>query len=257
MAEYVYGIVDSDHPERRLVRSPCKEDLVWNVACGDKLGIFVGNVPFPVGEIRPEYLYHHQAVLAELMTTFAVLPVRYGTVVEKIALLQQSIRGRQEQLQANLRQVAGRVEMRVKVLRKTISEPETADPDGGGGEARAGGSPGAARAGADETKIGTRYLLARLQAEQRAQKRRAAAEALARPVHAAFCRRAAASKVRFALTERLLLDAVYLVAREDEPAFQALIVEQRRQNEAMIIAGSGPWPPYHFVASGEEERHWL
>jgi len=49
-------------------------------------------------------------------------------------------------------------------------------------------------------------------------------------------------------SDRLLFNRAYLVARDDQPAFDAQIAEIREQyGEALHVQYNGPWAPYNFV----------
>ena len=55
------------------------------------------------------------------------------------------------------------------------------------------------------------------------------------------------------LTPRLVLSAAYLVDDEQVEAFGAAVEGLQEEHADLVIACTGPWPPYSFAGGRDEE----
>jgi Gas vesicle synthesis protein GvpL/GvpF len=177
----------------------------------------------PEGEMRATEgdLWAHEAVVEALMEDGAVLPARFGTVVESVERLRDELVSRQQEFVSALNRVRGRVELGVRAV-----WPEgTTD-----------GTPAAS---------GRDYL------ERKLREQRAAAEATS-SVHEPLARLAVESTVRVQQSPCLTVIGSYLVDRGTVAGFRREAEQLARTLDGVELACTGPWPPYSFT--GEEER---
>ena len=50
-------------------------------------------------------------------------------------------------------------------------------------------------------------------------------------------------------TERMLLNAAFLVPQDEVAAFLSAVEKLRGEHGQLAFLCSGPWPPYHFVSA--------
>jgi Gas vesicle synthesis protein GvpL/GvpF len=215
-AVYLYAITDSG----RAAQVP--EGLHFLPV--DGIGGVYGSAP--EGELRATEanLWEHEAVVEALMHDGAVLPARFGTVLESIDRLRDELVGRQEEFARALDRVRGRVELGVRAV-----WPERA----------AVGAP------ADSGRV----YLARKLGEQRA-----AADATS-SVHEPLARLAVASALRVEHSPCLTVIASYLVDRGEVASFRSEADRLARTLDGVTLACTGPWPPYSFTDEEERSEH--
>jgi Gas vesicle synthesis protein GvpL/GvpF len=190
----------------------------------DGIGGVYGSAP--EGELRATEanLWEHEAVVEALMHDGAVLPARFGTVLESIDRLRDELVGRQEEFRRALDRVRGRVELGVRAV-----WPERAEV----------GTP------ADSGRV----YLARKLGEQRA-----AADATS-SVHDPLARLAVASTLRVEQSPCLTVIASYLVDRDEVASFRREADRLARTLDGVTLACTGPWPPYSFTGEEEPSEH--
>ena len=169
-------------------------------------------------------LWAHEAVVEALMEDGAVLPARFGTVLESVDRLRDELVGRQQEFARGLDRVRGRVELGVRAVWPDRS---------------------AATAPADSGRV---YL------ERKVAEQRAAEEAVA-SVHEPLTRLAVDATVRVERTPCLMVIGAYLVGRGDVARFRGEAERLARTLDGVSLACTGPWPPYSFTAEQEQREH--
>ncbi|MFG2178046.1 GvpL/GvpF family gas vesicle protein [Streptomyces abikoensis] len=210
----------------------------------------------------------HQAVVeaASSAAVAGVLPLRLATVYRDAASLRRMFQARHETLTAALDHLEGRAEWGVKVYTLPTPTPETeADtaPDSAtapatGGDAESKAPAEFAQARSAAPGIGRAYLRRR-GAERRADEDRARqADDAVRQIHTALAASAEAAHLHPLQNSSLsthpgrnLLNASYLVRRDDDSAFTAKVRAQveRAPVSGLMVELIGPWVPYSFVAA--------
>ena len=176
----------------------------------------------------------------------AVVPMRYGCVVEQESQAIQLLEEHGPQYEALLQELDGCVEMGLRVL--LPSGPWATVIPGGpeGSREVAGPCPPDPAAAAD--RLGLTYLTAR-KAHYASQDRwtkeyRQAADAVPGAVHRTVCQMHHGSSF-----PRLpLLSLYFLVPRPAVESFRQAF-RQLTESESARLLLSGPWPPYNFVTS--------
>jgi hypothetical protein len=172
-------------------------------------------VSSPIAAVPPRTLRAeaaHDDVVASLLEAPAVLPFRFGTVVAE-AKLETWLEARGPRIRAGLAEVRGRVEMIVRLLRLDQRSAHPASTDG------------------DPTAAALRELAERL------------------------VERAGLAAWRYCPTGRganVAASVVFLVPREDVPAFLARIAPVAARAENMAVVPTGPWPAYSFAPPLDE-----
>jgi hypothetical protein len=178
-----------------------------------------------------EALWHQEAVLEALMRDRAVLPLRYGTVLESVDELLNMMIGRQEEWRWALDRVRGCVEMSV---RASVRPPAAAKATRPVSESE-GPNP--------VPESGAQYL-ARRGVEH------ARARAVADTVQARLATAASASDPNLRPSASSPFAASYLVPEPELARFQRTVNQLALDHPEFAIVCTGPWPPYSFVGQG-------
>jgi hypothetical protein len=215
---YVYAITDaSDLPPR----SGLGEAELRSVGEEGLFAVISEQAGGPP-EGTPENLWTHEEVVEGLLGEAAVLPLRFGSLVEDEDAARALLRERRVEFVRALERIGGAVELGVRV----------ALPDGEHATVGVG-------AEAEGTGPGTAYMLGRLDRERRA------AEAAAR-VHRPLAMIARESARRNSSLRGAALSASYLVDVDRVDAFLARVDELSAEVDGATIVCTGPWPAYSF-----------
>jgi hypothetical protein len=165
-----------------------------------------------------ELVLAHERIVEAIMARGAVLPMRFGTQLEREEDLADVLVARRDELLRSLERVRGRRELGVRM----ISE----GPDRGTGAVE---------------PTGRAYLMSRVRAHRRY-------EQAIREVHGPLAALAVASQPREPPTPPAILVATYLVDSTRVAEFRLRADELARRQAAMQVLVTGPWPPYSFVS---------
>ncbi|NJO82671.1 MAG: GvpL/GvpF family gas vesicle protein [Blastochloris sp.] len=235
---YLYAITDTetaDLPDMTGVEGARLQAVDYQ-----RITAMVSVVDTARPEPTPEHLWQHETAIEALMTDRAVLPARFGTVLADQEAVRSALAAHYERLVENLRFVAGRVEVGVRVLWAEDERPTTV-------VATDAICPVAKTDNGQQVNSGRAYIMARLAEERAVQARRALAEQQAAALHGPLAQLAVASAQRTLATPRLLLAAAYLIERDQIDAFKREVERLSAHHPDLRLLGTGPWPPYHFV----------
>ncbi len=183
-------------------------------------------------QTNAEQVWAHEAVVEALMAHGAVLPVRFGTILEREAVVEALLRERAAVFRGDLARLAGCVELGLRALLLDLPAPPAPEPQA-------------------NPSSGREYMLRRFATAQALQVRRQQALAAAHELHATLANYAVASVQREPTGERMLLSAAYLVRREEITRFREAVAALDATNAHLRLLCTGPWPPYHFVSRDE------
>jgi hypothetical protein len=253
LAWYVYGVIAARELELPPEISGVEPALPIGTLREGALAAVASQVPgaeFAETELRAhladmEWVQRvaraHEAVLDEITSRATVIPMRMCTVYRTEGGVREMLRRESETLSEALEQLEGKTEWGVKVL------------------AGASSSPGTSTSTADDRPpgdVGAAYMerkrRERADAEQAAQLiQEACAE-----IHEALC--ALSSDALLAPPQRpeahgldgeMVLNGVYLVRDEEEPAFHDRVegLQEEYRTLGLQLQRTGPWPAYNFV----------
>jgi Gas vesicle synthesis protein GvpL/GvpF len=166
----------------------------------------------------PELVLAHERVVEAIMARGPVLPLRFGTQLEREERLAAALAERRDELLRALERVRGHVELGLRAIPRHDSKP--------GVDA---GEP-----------TGRAYLLARAAEHRRAKE-------AARDLHGPLAELAAAALVRERPPPPAILVATYLVDADRVAEFGARADELAARHEDLHVVVTGPWPPYNFA----------
>jgi len=235
---YVYAII-TDAQGRMYSDFGIGGAKVYSIPAG-RVAAVVSDVPS--GKVRPErsHLAAHQEVLRKLMAETTPLPMSFGIVADSPRAVRQMLARNQQALVGQLRRVAGKVEMGLRVtwdvpnifeyFVNTHLELRLARD-------RFLGGP---REPTQEQKIEVGRMFDRLLNDDR--------EACADKVEgilAPYCAEIERSKCR---NEREVMNLACLVGRVALPQFESCVFEAAKQfDNNFAFDYSGPWAPHNFV----------
>lgn len=239
--KYLYGIIRADQAHSFAARGMGERgDAVYTII-GNGLAAIVSNSPVIEYESSRRNMMTHTRVLEEVMQQHTVLPVRFGIVAPDTEAITRQLTGpRAQALHAALDQLEGKIELGLKafwfeevIFAEIVAEnPAIRDLR----DSLAGRS-------ADETYYERIKLGELIEGEMRRRREADAARILdrLRPV-------VEQCQVSPPITDRMVVNAAFLLPREAEAALEAAI------NELDAVLGKrimfklvGPVPPYNFV----------
>ena len=172
----------------------------------------------------PQSVWRHEQVIESLMPEWAVLPVRFGTVLPHPAALDDLLSRNRERLAAALDHVRNCVELGVRATAPTAADVAPAVP----------------------LTSGRDYRLAKLHRQRARDTVEAAAGELADRVHARLSA-VAADATFFAAAPNFLMTGAYLVPLDSVETFRQAVNDVGNSEPGLRLLCTGPWPPYHFV----------
>jgi len=181
-----------------------------------------------------ENVWCHERVLRALMEQCAVLPMRFGTIVDDPNRLLSRLADQSEKLLKDLQRLDGKVEMALRILdncseTRAVLPPEPArDPNGG---------PGAS------------YLRARMQNLYGTEAVRHSVGAVKRTIRDRLDPLSAEAVWDLDVAPVLPIKASYLVSRDGVTDFVETVDAIAHGNPDILITCTGPWAPYSFVGT--------
>ena len=227
---YVYALSDPAAAASINVRGLGEEPLLVR----EHEGVAAVYSATTVGAPRPtpENVWRHEQVAEHLMAAGAVLPTRFGTVLQREDELDDLLRRSHARIADGLGRVRGCVELGVRVLAPPADEVA---------HAHASAPP------ATQPTSGRDYLLARMREERARRESEARAEEVATRLHDLLRAAASDATLRVLPTPRFLMTGAYLVPRERVEDFRRRVGDAGAINPGLRLLCTGPWPPYHFV----------
>jgi hypothetical protein len=239
--KYFYCILRSAEPLEFNTRGIGERgDKVTTITYNDLTAV-VSDSPAIEYDNSRRNMMAHTAVLEEAMREFTILPVRFGMVApDAKAIYEQILKRRYDEFDRMLHGMEGRVELGLKAfwyedvaLREIIAENEVIR------QLRDGlvGRP------AEETYY-DRIRLGELVEKAVTRKRAADAEVILKRLNPI----ARDSRINKVITERMILNAAFLVRRERESEFDLAVQEMDREmGQRLMFKYVGSAPPYNFV----------
>ncbi len=237
-SKYLYAII-AVQPELHYAAAGLLDADIHTITAGSVSAVVSDVAP---GRLRAErrHLATHRDVLARLMAAATPLPVSFGTVAASAEAVRQILRQNQRSLVEQLNRVAGKVEMGLRVFWDVPNIFEyfiSIHP-----ELRAARDRlfGRRREPTQDEKLELGRLFENFLQEDR--------ESCAEKVEEALSSAGVEHKRSKNRDEREILNLACLIARPDQPAFEAQVLEIAKLfDNNYALDYNGPWPPYNFV----------
>jgi hypothetical protein len=211
---HVYGVVDGLD---ELPALSGLDDAPLQRRCVEGLEVVLSETSTPPSaEVTRAAVLRHAQVVEELLArSDSVLPAQLGRAFRSEQELDEALRSQASQLERGLDRVRGCVEFGLRAVREASADHP-------------------------EAESGAEYMRLRLEAQRRG-------ERLVAQLHEPLARLARSTTRRRHGEE---LNAAYLVAREDVPAFREAVARLEHTRDVTVVC-TGPWPPYSFATEAE------
>ncbi|MEU0372852.1 GvpL/GvpF family gas vesicle protein [Streptomyces sp. NPDC006283] len=194
----------------------------------------------------------HESVVGAVSGITNLVPLRLATVCRDESGVRRLLDDGHDRFTSSLARLDGRVEWGVKLY---------AEPDAAPGPDTAP-EPTAGPARTATATSGRDYLRRRLRSRQAREKSWARADASAQRLHAELARCAEAQRLHRPQSGQLaqgpgvnVLNAAFLVRREESAAFVGLFEQLAPQETGLRAELTGPWAPYSFAdLHGPQQR---
>ncbi|ADO70128.1 GvpL/GvpF family gas vesicle protein [Stigmatella aurantiaca] len=230
---YVYGVLRTEEALNfGLIGLGVPPSEVWTVLYRG-LGAVVSKGPRGVPDPTRDNLLAHHRVQEAVIHGHTLLPMAFGLTFPGPEDVTELLRSAHDAFTDVLSRLEGHIELGLKVLwdqDRAARELEQVDAE----LARLAGQPPDSPARLEYERRLESALRERAQHEGNS-----IVETL-RPV-------AAATRVVSPVGERMLLNAAFLVAREQEAAFDARVKSLAAKHAMLTFQFTGPWAPYHFA----------
>ena len=241
VGKYMYCIVRCS--ESRQFETPGigeRGDVVYTVPFGD-LAAVVSDSPVIEYESNRRNMMAHTSVIEEVMREHAVLPIRFGTVASSSEAIQEKVlKRRGQEINDLLHRVEGRKELGLKTFWQrdtTFQEIVEENPAIRGFRDRLVGVP-PQKSYYDRAHLGEMVQTALLKK----------CDADSEGILARLCPLACEHKSNPTATERMLLNAAFLVDKTREPEFnQAILQLDKEMGSRLTFKYVDQVPPYNFV----------
>ncbi|MBU8894226.1 GvpL/GvpF family gas vesicle protein [Corallococcus sp. H22C18031201] len=226
--QYVYGILRASAPlDLGRIGLGAPPALVRTVHEAG-MAALVSESPGPRVAPTRTHLLVHQRVTEAVLREHSLLPVAFGTVLPSLARVREVLRAAREPLSRALEMIHGRLELGLKVRchREHLARQLEVE------------APALARHPAEPEGAHAHRLDAAV--SERATRDMATVLTDLRPL-------AASLREDPPLGEHMLLNASFLVDRDEVANFEARVRALALRTEAYAFRLTGPWPPYSFV----------
>ncbi|BCS31991.1 protein gvpL [Luteitalea sp. TBR-22] len=238
LGKYAYCIVRAERPLSfgRLGIGPTPTE-VTTVQWGD-LAAVVSDVPMGTQDPTRDNVLAHQRVNETVMQEHTVLPMSFGTVFKTRDDIIEFLRSAYDAFVDVLDKMEHKLEFGLKVLwdrDAVVRQIEEEDEDIRRVRAQLAAQRGSTYFA--RMQYG-RLVDAALQAR---------AERYIADIFGGLRDVAVASRSNKPIGDRMIMNAAFLVSRQQEAAFDARVKELGARFDKLTFKYTGPWPPYNFV----------
>lgn len=235
MGKYIYGIIDSNDRIDESIGG-LNGIPVSNIPFKD-IGIVVSNFNDDIKNITKTQVLEHEDVLEKLMTKFTVLPVRFRTLYNKEKDILAMLEHFYADFKENLDKLRNKAEFGIKVIwpGDKIREEIARDHDKNHGILAGSDSQG---------KLFIEQAYKKYKIDREIEEK---ADICIAILDHFFSRFASGKKLEKLKSKNLLLNAFYLIEREEQKNFKEAFDTLKMAPGDFQYLFSGPWPPYNFV----------
>lgn len=243
MKLYLYGIIDSCGQLKEPVYG-LEDSCVYNIPYCDT-GAVVSEISHPVIHSTEDAILKHEAVVEKLMTNFTILPVKFQTVINDRAGLLSMMQSLYRNFKNNLERLRDKREFGVKVLWPAEKIKTKISNDFKLSRKKIFDS---------ELSQARKFMAETFQKYKLDEEFRQIAENYIKIIDSSINRYAVEKKVRKLKTDKLLLDAVYLVEKSLVNNFKETFERSKKEQPDFKYLFSGPWPAYNFIILSKQDR---
>jgi Gas vesicle synthesis protein GvpL/GvpF. len=237
---YLFGAIPEEVPQQQLgtVKIDSEERSLYTIHYRN-IAIVAAKVPLKIYPPKKEYLLAHEKVVNDMMKQFSVIPMSFGNVVQTEADVQILLNKLYPQFIAIFPRIANKIEVGLRVIgRREWLELEIRNEGGISQAVNRIAEKSSEAAFYDRIKIGElaqQFITAKRQQ-------------LTEQVYMPLAQLAASAKLNDPVSERLLLNAAFLIDKADELKFDERVnVLYEEWKDYTEFKYTGPWPPYNFI----------
>jgi|KBSSwiStaDraftv2_1062776.scaffolds.fasta_scaffold03397_9 hypothetical protein len=236
--KYVYCIIKATDVQRfGSIGLGTEPGEVYTVHYKD-IAAVTSDPPTEVPDATRENVLAHERVNEAVMRSYTVIPMSFGTVFKTREDIVELLRGAYEAFTDVLGKMEDKLEYGLKLLwDRDVAVREVEKDDE---EVRRLKSEISAQRGSTyfaRMQYG-RLLEAALQTRS---------ERYVNEIFAQLRDVSVASRANKPIGDRMIMNAAFLVSRDEEGAFDARVKELGSQYDKLTFRYTGPWPPYNFV----------
>ena len=237
--KYVYCVIESEKPLRFGPLGLGAEPSDVHTVHFRDLAAVVSDTPREVIDATRENILAHERVNEAVMRSHTVIPMSFGTVFKTREDIVELLRAAYEAFTDVLQKMQDKLEFGLKVLwdrDQIVREIEKEDEN--------------VRRLKDEisSQSGLHLLRAHAVRAHGGHGARGSAERYVREIFEALRPVSTASRANKPIGEKMIMNAAFLVTRDQENAFDAQGQGDRRPATRRSRSSTpGPWPPYNFV----------
>jgi len=236
MKLYLYGIIDSSDQITDSIYG-LEGSGVYNIPFRD-IGAVVSQISQPIQDVTESAVLEHEAVVEKLMANFAVLPVRFQTIIDGRDSLLSMMQSYYKDFKDNLRRLHNKLEFGIKVIWPADKIKENII------KTFRNGKQGKVES---DSSLSKKFIKEKFDKYKIDKEFEAKAERFIKVMDIFFSRFAAEKKLEKLKTKNLLLDAVYLVEKDKQNDFREAFEHIKSGPPGLKYLFSGPWPAYNFV----------
>jgi hypothetical protein len=236
--QYVYCVIESERPLRFGPLGLGAEPSEVTTVHFRDLAAVVSDTPREVIDATRENILAHERVNEAVMRSHTVIPMSFGTVFKTREDIVELLKAAYEAFTDVLQKMRDKLEFGLKVLwdrDQIVREIEKDDEN--------------VRRLKDEisSQSGSTYF-ARMQYGRMVDTAlEASAERYVSAIFEALRPVSTASRANKPIGEKMIMNAAFLVTRDQENAFDARVKEIGARYDTLTLKYTGPWPPYNFV----------
>jgi hypothetical protein len=236
--QYVYCVVKATEPLKFGAIGLGAEAAEVHTVHYKDIAAVVSDTPIDVPDATRENVLSHERVNENVMRSHTVIPMSFGTVFKTRDDIVELLRGAYDAFHDVLVKMEDKLEFGLKLLWDrdvAIREVEKEDE-----EVRRLKSEISSQKGS--TYFARMQYGRLLEAALQARSERYVNEILAQLRDVSV-----ASRTNKPIGDKMIMNAAFLVAREQETAFDARVKELGAHYDRLTFRYTGPWPPYNFV----------
>lgn len=242
MMSYVYAV--TDRPNEPLPPQLGLDDEALAQVVFRDIGAVVSAHDGSHVSAAADKVWRHEQVVESLMSSHAVLPMRFGTLLASFDEVEDMLRRGYSMFVEDIARVRDHVEVGIRFL--VLREAESAQISSANSASRLPPLDGLAQSA---TAPGTAYLRTKLIGEHERRDRHRTELELVRKTYRILAEHATASKLDGDVADAPAVSAAFLVHRGGLASFQQLVVRLADADRELALLCTGPWPAYSFVSA--------
>jgi hypothetical protein len=236
--KYVYCIIESVDPLRfGPIGVGADPSDVYTVHYKN-LAAVVSDAPLEVLDSTRENVLAHERVNETVMHEHTVIPMSFGTIFKTREDIVELLRSAAEAFGDVLNKMQNKLEFGLKVLwdrDQAVREVEQDDEDISRLKKEISGQKG-------PTYFARMQYGRLIDSALQSRSERYVAEILEQLRHVSV-----ASRINKPIGDKMIMNAAFLIARDQEAAFDAEVKQIATRFDKLTFKYTGPWPPYNFV----------